>query len=106
MWFSTEQFSYVYHRFDPDKVRTTKAWHGDQDYITATIDAAQIGYLEQDRIKSYKWEIKEGGYDFSRRKHNKSGEITYPGPDVRILVFHGKPKPHEEDHPIIRDNWY
>jgi hypothetical protein len=106
MWFSTEQFAYVYHRFDPEKVRNTRTWHGDQDYISATIDPALIGYLEQDRIKSYKWEVKEGGYDFTRRKHKKPGSITYPDPDVRILVFHGKPKPHEEDHPVIRDHWY
>lgn len=107
MWFNTEQYSYILQDFETDKIRkNTMRYHGDQDYIHEKIPPERLRYFDTSRIVSYKWEVKEGGYNFSTRKHHKPGEISLPAPDVDVLVFHGSPNPCEEIHPVIRDNWY
>ena len=106
MWFDTEAYSYILQEFDADKVRKNiLRYHGDQDYIHEKIPAEKLRYFDTTRIVSYKWQVKEGGYDFSTRKHRKPGETSWPAPDVDVLVFHGNPNPCEENHPIIQDNW-
>ena len=53
-------------------------------------------------------EWKNGGYNFATRKPNApgSGSNAYIGGDTSILVFHGKPKPHEcTNDPVIANNW-
>jgi len=106
MWFNTAKYRYVYDNFDSGMVRKqTVRYHGDQDYIHAQIPSNQLSFFDISKIKSYKWEIKEGGYNFSTRKYTKPGEISWPSEDTSILVFHGNPNPHEENHPLLRDNW-
>jgi hypothetical protein len=107
MWFNTNKYAYVLQDFDADKVRKNiLRYHGDQDYIHEKIPSEKLRYFDPTRVLSYKWQVKEGGYNFSTRKYFKPGEISWPPPDSDILVFHGNPNPHEEDHPVIRDNWY
>ena len=107
MWFDTREYNYIYENFDYGAIRkNTIRYHGDQDYINAQIPHNKLEFFDSTKIISYKWQIKEGGYNFSARKYNKPGEISYPSADADVLIFHGTPNPCEEDHPVVRDNWY
>ena len=106
MWFNSSKHKYVYDNFDRSIVKKHRTrYHGDQDYIHAQVCNDQLRYFDVDKIKSYKWQVKEGGYNFSTRKFYKPGEICWPTADTSILVFHGNPNPHEESHPIIKEHW-
>jgi len=102
MWFDTTAYGYVYNEFD---VKTTNKYHGDQEYIHSKVVTNGLHYLDTAKIKSYKWEVKEGGFDFSTRKYLEPGKICYPDDTVDILIFHGNPKPHSENSPVIKENW-
>jgi len=107
MWFNTNKCKYVYDNFDSGPVRKqTVRYHGDQDYIHTQIPSDQLSFFDIAKVKSYKWQIKEGGYNFSTRKHISPGAKTVIDSDTTVIIFHGNPNPCEENHPVIRDNWY
>jgi len=106
MWFNTKKYSYIYSEFEPKLIRKSiGGFHGDQDYIHSKIPVHDLKFFNTDYVQSYKWQVKEGGYDFSKRKHLQPGTITWPLATTSILIFHGSPNPHEEIHPIVQDNW-
>lgn len=106
MWFDTTRFSNIYTDFNPkDVVKRIKPWHGDQDYIHEHIPVASLKYLDTTRIRSYKWEIKEGGYNFNTRKHHAPGADTNLNEDTSVLIFHGNPKPHECRDKNVLQHW-
>jgi hypothetical protein len=43
--------------------------------------------------------------NFQSRKHNAPGQGTRIAPDVCALVFHGHPKPHQINDPVIQNFW-
>jgi len=109
MWFDVEQFKDLYYRFQPESVTNpthiARRFHGDQDYIHATLAPKQLRFFDQTKIRSYKWEIRSGGYNFKTRKpvDPKAPSVI---DDVSVLVFHGKPNPHEAlDDPVILQYW-
>ena len=61
---------------------------GDQDYIYH-YHANSIQFFPEEWTTSYKWEYQEG-------KHKA---------DSSILVFHGHPRPHEVEDPIVQELW-
>ena len=52
-----------------------------------------------------KWQIKEGGYDFSTRKYFIPGSKTVIDSDTTVIIFHGNPNPHECDDKEIAQYW-
>lgn len=105
MWFNVEKYNYVYQNFDPAHITKRKArYHGDQDYIHDQIPPLDLHYLDFTRIKSYKWEVAEGGFDFNRRKPLSPGAPTILD-GVSVLVFHGNPKPAKVSDPVIHEHW-
>lgn len=105
MWFDPAKWSAVYHGFDPATARNRQRYHGDQDYINEQIPAGQIGYLDQTRVKSWRWELKDGGFDFHTRRHKKPESGTIIQEPVSVLVFHGDPKPHEISDANVLQHW-
>ena len=102
MWFNVERFKYVYNQYSTS---INKQYHGDQDYIHATIPSTDRMYIDHTKVRSWRWEIVNGGYDFNTRKHRNPdiGAKIIPGTD--IIVFHGSPKPHEVSDTQIRAHW-
>jgi hypothetical protein len=107
MWWNIEKFSHVWTDFEKlDIEQTVKKYHGDQDYIGSVIGYNQRRNFEQAQLQSWRWQVSEGGYDFARRKPKNPGTSTYVGDETSILVFHGKPKPHEcMADPVIAMHW-
>lgn len=102
MWFDVKQFEYVYNRFE---LNTSKHYHGDQDYIHAIIPAANRRYMDTEKISSWRWEVFDGGFDFKTRKPLKPDTGATIAPTTDIIVFHGKPKPHEVADMNILTHW-
>lgn len=107
MWFDTTKWSHVYTEFDPGLVRSRGRvnWHGDQDYIHEKIPPDRLQYLDTSRIRSWKWEMQDGGYDFNTRKHRTPGTGTVLDDVTSVLIFHGNPKPHEINDKNILHHW-
>jgi hypothetical protein len=106
MWWDTRKFNYVWDKFNQADVhKTVRQYHGDQDFIEATVAYQDRRYLEDRYFQSYRWQVADGGMDF-RTKHPK-----YPGTgsnisgDCAVIVFHGDPKPHNVTDPQIVTLW-
>lgn len=106
MWWNVERFRYVWDEFSKLDIATTvKNYPGDQDYLNAVIDAKDLRYMDPRLIESYRWQSKDGGYNFSLRQAIKPGSGTKITDHTAVLVFHGHPKPHEVSDPVIQQLW-
>lgn len=106
MWFDPAQWNRVYQEFDPEEVLKHRgAWHGDQDFIQEKIPPSRVGYFDTARVKSWRWEVQEGGYDFKTKKHKIPGSSAQIPNLTSVLVFHGNPKPHEITDPVVLQYW-
>jgi len=106
MWFDPARWDHVYREFDPsDVVQKRNRWHGDQDYIQEKMPPGQVGYFDTEFVKSWRWELQDGGYDFRFRKHKNPGAGTSLPPQTSVLIFHGSPKPHEISDPTVLQHW-
>jgi hypothetical protein len=106
MWFDTGKFQHVYDAFCKENLdNVIRKYHGDQDYITQAIGPNQRMFFESDRIKSWRWQLKDGGYDFKRRIYLSPNTGTAIPQNTSVLVFHGKPKPLDIKDPVIVQHW-
>ena len=106
MWFDPLKYSYVFKEFDTKQIVNNARcpWHGDQDYIFSKVKD-DVNYYSTDQILSYRWQVKEGGFDFRYRKPiNPGAESTITG-TASVLIFHGNPKPHEVTDRLILSHW-
>ena len=106
MWFDPLKYSYVFKEFDIKQIVNNARcpWHGDQDYIFSKVKD-DVNYYSTDQILSYRWQVKEGGFDFRYRKPiNPGAESTISG-TASVLIFHGNPKPHEVTDRLILSHW-
>mgnify|MGYP000135330981 FL=1 len=106
MWFDPCKYNYVYTDFDLKQIINNPRcpWHGDQDYIYSKVKE-HVAFYDNNRIISYRWQAKEGGYDFRYRKHVNQGSETTVADHVCVLIFHGNPKPHDCNDSFIFQHW-
>lgn len=103
MWWDTTRFDYVWQEFlRRGQDRVMSQYRGDQDYLSDVISTSHRRHLE--RVRSWRWQCWDGGYEFARRTWRQPGAGTNIQ-DTDILVFHGRPKPEEVDDPVIREHW-
>jgi hypothetical protein len=106
MWWDTTKFDYVWQNFTKknlDYVMRTN--RGDQDYISKSIDLVNQQFLDSARIKSWRWQVLDGGYDFKRQAYNTPGSGTQLDNTTSVLVFHGQPKPAQTTDFQIVQHW-
>jgi hypothetical protein len=100
------QFNWIWKKFQKHGIHEAmKRYQGDQDYLTAVLPPQDIGIMDQDLIKSWRWQIKDGGMDPRTRRHHVPGSGTKLDAKTCVMVFHGSPKPHEVDDPVIAQHW-
>ena len=103
MWWDTTKHDYIWQEFQRLGVpKVIGQYRGDQDFIKDVLPVGQRRYLE--RIRSWRWQCWDGGYDFSKRSWRQPGA----GTDIQntdILVFHGNPKPADIQDPVIEKHW-
>jgi len=106
MWCDTAQWRNIYDDFDHTTITETRRWHGDQDYIDSKVSLSRRGYFSSDYVKSWRWQLREGGFNFTTRKYNQPGAETVVPDCASVVVFHGDPKPHQiQDTQVLR-HWY
>jgi len=106
MWFDVARFGWVWDQFNTGPVtQKIQGFPGDQDFLNATIDHNQRRFFDDCKFQSYRWQCLDGGYNFTRRQHHRPGSGTVISPDTAVVVFHGKPKPHQVTDSVIREHW-
>jgi len=105
MWWDTNRFANVWHQFrEQDFAMLRVRYPGDQDFLSDVIGQQQRRFLDEKLIRSWKWECLDGGWNFKNRQHSAPGTGTKIFPSG-VLVFHGHPKPHETNDPVILQHW-
>ena len=106
MWWNTTQYDWVWKNFlELDLKQTMNRFAGDQDYLNSVISQLHRRFFNTDYIKSWRWQCLDGGYDFRRRIWATPNSGTQLTDSTSVLIFHGRPKPHEIIDPIIVNNW-
>jgi hypothetical protein len=106
MWWDTNKHAHVWNQFiQEDLPKIMRKHHGDQDYISANIPVNQRRFFELDRVKSWRWQCVDGGYDFKKKRHIDPNSTTYISPETSVVIFHGQPKPAEIADPAIVRYW-
>ena len=103
---SARNFDKVWSQFKSQTLsEIMRRFPGDQDYLNVQIPESSRRFFDQDRIKSWRWQCLDGGYDFNTRRHHTPGTGTAYHPKTSVLVFHGQPKPDQVTDPVIQQHW-
>lgn len=106
MWWDTQKFYEIWNNLDQQVLKQITRKHGgDQDYLNSSISANHVRYLDSERIKSYRWQCCDGGYDFKRRMYRYPGTGTHLQGSESVIVFHGTPKPDQVTDRVIQQHW-
>jgi hypothetical protein len=106
MLWDTTRFTWIWKEFQQNDVKTqARLFHGDQDFLNSVLTEKDLKFMDESLIKSWRWQIKDGGMDMKTRVYRRpdAGSVLLPG--VKILIFHGSPKPHDVHDPVIEQNW-
>jgi hypothetical protein len=106
MWWDTSKFQHVWTGFCQQNFKSLlQKYHGDQDFITDTVAQSERRLLDANRIKSWRWQALDGGYDFTGKTHRIPDTGTQIHYDTSVLIFHGNPKPDKISDPVIVQHW-
>lgn len=104
---NTRTMRWIWEKFCEHNIAAlTRQYHGDQDYLNSVIPSQGRHYLDENRIKSWRWQVQDGGIDAKTRQYCRPGAGAVIDPATRIIIFHGQPKPHEVQDPRIQQLWH
>lgn len=107
MWWNVSKYNHVWQEFSQANIDQIirENTQGDQQYIGRTIGHNNIRFFNQSLIQSWRWQAHDGGMDFSTRAPKRPGAGTQLDQRTSVLVFHGRPKPHEINDVVIKQHW-
>jgi len=106
MWWDTEQYAGVWQEFQTENIfKIMSRYRGDQDYISAKVNLADQRFFDPRRVKSWRWQCLDGGYNFRTKTYLSPKAGTQTDRDTSVLIFHGQPKPLESTDPVILTHW-
>lgn len=106
MWWNVQKYAWVWEKFNRDTRDTViRKYPGDQDYLNAVITHEHKRFWPDSHFQSWRWQCQEGGYDFARRCAKKPGASATVDPNASVIVFHGKPKPHQVRDTVVVEHW-
>lgn len=106
MWWDTEKFANLWAELNADHLKEIARRHvGDQDYLNKALADSLVRYLDIKQIKSYRWQCKDGGFDFKRRLYKYPDTGTHLQGSESVIVFHGTPKPDQIGDSVIQTHW-
>jgi hypothetical protein len=94
--------SEIWEKWSKDPVYFVRKYRGDQDWFDDEYQS-KIRWPNS-WIKSWKWEVYLGGLKNAGGGKYYSDKTFLPK-DCAILVFHGKPNPHEVEDKLVKDYW-
>jgi len=106
MFWDPWRYHWIWEAFSQKGPETVaRQFAGDQDYLNSVLPPAEIGFFDQQKVVSYRWQIKDGGWDNRRRVYKQPGAGDVLPLGAAIAVFHGSPKPHELQQSRIMAHW-
>lgn len=106
MWWNVPNWQVVWDQFARSNINDViRRYHGDQDLINVLVEPPQRQFFDSTRIQSWRWQAHDGGWDFRTRKPRTPGLGTCIDDTVSVLVFHGRPKPHQVTDSAIIEIW-
>lgn len=106
MWWDTQKFRHVWEKFKSTDVENAIRGHrGDQDFLNHAIADVDRRYFDTDKVQSWRWQCKDGGYDFATRSYKTPNSGTVLQNSTAVMVFHGKPKPNEIKDSVVLNYW-
>ena len=106
MYWNTAQFQHVWTAFQNRNIAAVvKQFHGDQDFLTATLDTRELRFFDERYVKSWRWQIKDGGMDMKTRIYRRPDAGSVLDPETAVMIFHGTPKPHEIKDLVVSRSW-
>ena len=106
MVFNTNEYSDLWKKFKRNHHAIMTQYNGDQDFVDAEVPESKKRWLNQSQVKSYRWEVMDGGMDFTYRSYpNRGKDRSHIFKDLSIIVFHGVPNPHEIDDQEVLRHW-
>ena len=106
MIWDTVKFNWIWKDFISKNINATvKLYHGDQDYLNSLLDDKNRRFFDVESMKSWRWQCNDGGLDMTSRKYRKPGLGTIVDSNTAIMVFHGRPKPHEISDSVVEQYW-
>lgn len=106
MFWDTARFSYIWNAFSQsDPLEISGEFPGDQDFLTSVLPLDDRRFFNEEYIKSWRWQIFDGGLDIKNRRPYRPGAGAVLSKNTKIIVFHGRPKPHEIVDPVIQQSW-
>lgn len=82
-----------------------RCYRGDQDLLTAQLPTDQVRYFPDTAVRSWRWQVRDGGMDTRTRRYHQPGQGSVLEPGVSVVVFHGSPKPHEVRDELVSRCW-
>jgi hypothetical protein len=106
MWWDTREFDSVWQSFQREDLRKImRQNHGDQDYINTAISEVDRRLFDIERVKSWRWQCLDGGYNFTRKTYKNPGLGSQIDHRASVIVFHGQPKPANLQDSLIIRHW-
>lgn len=106
MFWDTRKWHHIWEKFETlDLKNILRNYHGDQDYLNVAIPQEQRKFLDPECIKSWRWQCQDGGMDVRTKKYRRPNAGTVLDPRTCVMIFHGNPKPHQIDDPLINGVW-
>jgi lipopolysaccharide biosynthesis glycosyltransferase len=106
MLWDTTKWAKIWDEFqNRDLAATVRKFHGDQDFLNSLMNEKHLRFFDEKYTKSWRWQIKDGGFDMKTRVYNQPNAGSIIDSDTAVIVFHGSPKPHEIQDPLIQKLW-
>jgi len=106
MYWDTTKFQDIWDNFrSRDLASVMRQYAGDQDFLSDLIDQKTRRFMDPDLVRSWRWQVKDGGMDMRTRSYNRPGAGAVITPQCSVIVFHGNPKPHEVPDHAIQQRW-
>ena len=107
MYWDTVKYHWVWKQFCEHNIAAvTKQHHGDQDFLNSVLSDKQLRFMPENLVKSWRWQIKDGGMDMKNRVYRRPDAGSVLDPETSVMIFHGSPKPHEVQDPLIKQLWH
>lgn len=106
MLWDTTRFKWIWEDFSCKNINAiVRQYHGDQDYLNIMLSDKNRRFIDTDTVKSWRWQCSDGGMDMKTRQYRSPNAGTVIDPKTALMIFHGKPKPHEIADPVIKQYW-
>lgn len=107
MYWDTAHWGSIWDEFSAlDLRKIMRQHHGDQDYLNAVIPLDRRKFLDVEKIKSWRWQIKDGGMDIKTKVYRRPNAGSVLDLSTSVMVFHGNPKPHQIRDDILNRYWH